>query len=133
MIALRRAWPSRIRARAFCELDRWSFDPRYTDGRCPICGWQQEGAPNAPAWLMLARRVEWELLGLFALLIVLVVLGLVVARAAGITLPALQVHQGAPASAPRTTSPAPRTASPAPRTSPSPTSAVITLGDPLLL
>ncbi|HEY2598557.1 MAG TPA: hypothetical protein VGJ79_08770 [Candidatus Dormibacteraeota bacterium] len=37
--------------------------------------------------MTLARRVEWELLGLIALLIVLVVLGVVVARAAGIALP----------------------------------------------
>ncbi len=51
-------------ARAFCELDGWSFDPRYTEGRCPICGWVAPGAPEAPLWLTLARRFEWELAGL---------------------------------------------------------------------
>src|SRR5438477_359396 len=26
-------------ARVMCDADGWSFDPRYTQGRCPICGW----------------------------------------------------------------------------------------------
>ena len=107
MIALPRHHAGARARRAFCELDKWSFDPRYTDGRCPICGWAPEGVPNAPAWLRYARRVEWELLGLLALLVVLVVLGLVVAHAAGINLSGPQpAHHGAgPASAPRTASP----------------------------
>jgi len=78
--------------RAYCELDRWSFDPRYTNGRCPICGWAPDGAPTAPAWLMLARRVDWEIFGLLVLAIFLVVLGLVVAQAAGFTPPATHSH-----------------------------------------
>jgi hypothetical protein len=71
-------------ARAYCELDRWSFDPRYTQGRCPICGWAPEGAPTYPRWLVLANRIDWELFGLLVLVDVLVLLGLVVARAAGL-------------------------------------------------
>lgn len=111
MIALRRAGRAGASVREFCEVDRWSFDPRYTEGRCPICGWQPDGAPSAPAWLTLARRVEWELLGLIVLFIVLVVLGLIVARAAGMALPLPQVHQAGtapagPAASPARTAPA---------------------------
>ncbi|HLJ21291.1 MAG TPA: hypothetical protein VKU84_13885 [Stellaceae bacterium] len=68
----------------FCERDEWSFDPRYTCGRCPICGWAPASAPAAPRWLELANRVDWELFGLFALADLLVVLGLIVAEAAGL-------------------------------------------------
>jgi hypothetical protein len=71
-------------ARAYCEADKWSFDPRYTQGRCPICGWQPEGAAAAPAWLALANRLDWEMLGLLLFADVLVLLGLVVANAAGL-------------------------------------------------
>ena len=85
---------SRPRApvRAFCELDQWSFDPRYTDGRCPICGWVPPGAPRAPAWLVVARKLEWEVTGLVLLLVVLVILGAVVAKAAGYRLPVFNSH-----------------------------------------
>jgi len=69
---------------AYCEADKWKFDPRYTQGRCPICGWKPEGAPNAPRWLAIANRLDWEMLGLFLLADVLVLLGLIVAHAAGI-------------------------------------------------
>ncbi len=79
MIALRRR-----PVRAFCEVDQWSFDPRYTRGRCPICGWVAPGAPDAPRWLALAGRLDWDMLGLFFLVDVLLVLGLVVAHAAGL-------------------------------------------------
>jgi hypothetical protein len=110
VIALRRARVGGAGVREYCELDRWSFDPRYTEGRCPICGWRPEGAPSAPLWLSVARRVEWELIGLVALLIVLVVLAVVVARAAGIAVPLPQAHQGGAAPI---TSPPVSTASPA--------------------
>ena len=113
MIALRRARSGDAGVRKYCELDRWSFDPRYTDGRCPICGWQPEGAPSAPAWLTIARRVEWELLGLLVLLVVLVVLGVVVARAAGIALPIPNAQHGPAAPAGPITSPGASPESPA--------------------
>lgn len=67
-----------------CELDGWRFDPRYTQGGCPICGWKPDGAPDAPRWLRLTRRVDWDLLGLFMLADMLLVLGLVVANVAGL-------------------------------------------------
>ena len=74
--------------RAFCTQDAWSFDPRYTQGRCPICGWAPDGAPAFPRWMVLLNRVDWELFGLFALADTLIVLGLIVARAAGLLVPA---------------------------------------------
>jgi len=95
----------RAPVRAYCELDRWSFDPRYTEGRCPICGWTPPGAAVAPAWLAVARKLEWELTGLVLLLVVLVILGVLVARAAGYRLPVFNSHPpaAAQASAARTT------------------------------
>lgn len=90
--------------RAYCEADRWSFDPRYTQGLCPICGWAPTGVPNAPRWLALVNRVDWEMLGLFFLVDVLVLLGLIVAHAAGLTpanISAVGPHAGAAASAAR--------------------------------
>jgi hypothetical protein len=70
--------------RARCEADDWSFDPRYTQGRCPICGWAPEGAPDAPRWLALVNRMDWQMIGLWALVDVLVLLGLIVAHATGL-------------------------------------------------
>lgn len=82
-------------ARAYCEADRWSFDPRFTQGRGPICGWAPEGVPNAPGWLALANRVDWDIVGLFLLVEVLFLLGLVVANAAGL-LPSGHVSMSVP-------------------------------------
>ena len=104
-------------ARAHCELDNWSFDPRYTEGRCPICGWTPPGAPSAPAWLVAARKFEWEITGLVLLLIVLVILGVVVARAAGYKLPVF--NSDLPPAAATQVSPA-RTAHASPNPSHSP-------------
>lgn len=98
-------------SRAYCELDSWSFDPRYTDGKCPICGWAAPDAPNAPMWLILARHFEWQLAGLAALMVVLALLAVAVVHAAGfrVAWPAA----GAPAAANGVASPA-RVASPTP-------------------
>ena len=70
--------------RVYCESDRWSFDPRYTQGRCPICGWKPDGVAAAPAWLAIANKLDWEMLGLLLFADVLVLLGLVVANATGL-------------------------------------------------
>ena len=72
------------RQRLQCKEDGWSFDPRYTQGRCPICGWAPEGAPNAPAWLAMVNRMDWQMIGLCLLVDVLFLLGLIVAHAAGL-------------------------------------------------
>lgn len=69
-----------------CELDDWWFDARYTEGACPICGWRpEELAWAGPLWMRAARRVDWELAGLFVMVLLLVVLGIFVERAAGLT------------------------------------------------
>jgi len=92
-------------SRYFCELDRWSFDARYTNGRCPICGWAPAGAPTAPRWLMTGRRMDWQGFGLLALAIILLLVGLIVAQSVGFTLPTAQGHlPGTIASGARTAS-----------------------------
>lgn len=118
---------TRTPVRYHCEVDDWDFDPRYTDGRCPICGWAPEGAPTAPAWLVAARKFEWELTGLFVLAIVLLLLGGLVAHAAGyrvpfLSSPATQAAPATTASGARTTkSPSPGPGrSPSSKASPSP-------------
>lgn len=116
-------------SRAFCELDGWSFDPRYTEGRCPICGWVAPGAPEVPWWMILARRFEWEMAGLVLLLAVLALGAVAVIHAAGYTVPVFgaPVHaapanmavsqartNGSPSPSPHhagTTSPSPRASS----------------------
>lgn len=70
--------------RAQCERDDWTFDPRYTKGKCPICGWEPQGVPTAPRWLALVNRADWDMIGLFALVDLLFLMGLVVAHAAGL-------------------------------------------------
>ena len=73
--------------RAFCEVDGWSFDPRYTEGKCPICGWVAPGAPEAPWWMIVARRFEWEMASLVVLLAILALAGMAVVHAAGYRVP----------------------------------------------
>jgi hypothetical protein len=75
-------------ARAHCDLDDWDFDPRYTEGVCPICGWQPEGAAATPRpqWLAWTEKVQWDIVGLMVLAVVLLVMAVLVGRAAGITL-----------------------------------------------
>ena len=115
------AWTAgkRKHGRAYCELDQWSFDPRYTEGRCPICGWAPPGAPSAPRWLVLARSLEWELLGLIMLMVVLVGLGVVAADAAGYRFPGFNNSHVA-AGVPQIASPA-RTQTPSPSAKHTPT------------
>lgn len=75
---------TRSPARLRCSADDWSFDPRYTNGRCPICGWAPEGAPTAPAWLAMVNRIDWQTVTLVGLADLLVLLGLLVSRQAGL-------------------------------------------------
>ena len=41
--------------RAHCEFDDWDFAPRYTDGACPLCGWEPDGIVVEPATQRLKR------------------------------------------------------------------------------
>jgi hypothetical protein len=71
--------------KAYCEADQWAFDPRDTGGVCPICGWKpEEGKPRVDPFLVAKMRVvPWDFVSLGVLVVVLVVLGVLVARATG--------------------------------------------------
>jgi hypothetical protein len=70
-----------------CDLDDWDFDPRYTRGACPICGWRPEAEAKAEAtWMTQVRELPWDLIFLVGLFVILLVAGVLVARAAGIRL-----------------------------------------------
>ena len=79
-----RAARTKTVGRAYCEADQWSFDPRYTQGKCPICGWAPAGVASEPRWLRLANRMDWQMFGLFMFFDLLVAAGLWVAHAAGL-------------------------------------------------
>jgi hypothetical protein len=79
-------WTAGPPEKVHCELDDWWFDARYTDGACPICGWRPDGLTYAaPVWLRAFRRMDWELAGLLITVLLLVLLGILVERAAGLT------------------------------------------------
>jgi hypothetical protein len=62
-------------AKAHCPIDDWDFDPRYTDGVCPICGWRPPGAPVEPPRL---ARVDWFWPTVFVSLVASVLMGILV-------------------------------------------------------
>jgi hypothetical protein len=68
-----------------CVNDDWDFDPRYTDGVCPICGWGP--GPRPPTQIeALLRKIPWDFVFLVVLAVVLVIIGVLVGRAAGVNL-----------------------------------------------
>jgi hypothetical protein len=70
-----------------CDLDDWDFDPQYTGGACPICGWAPEGALKPkPAWQVRLEALPWDLIFLVVLAVVLIVLGVIVGINAKISL-----------------------------------------------
>jgi hypothetical protein len=75
----------RVSGKVHCDLDDWDFDPRYTSGECPICGWRPpEGTvAEQPKWLTWLDRVQWDFVGLIGLAALLLVLGFLVGSAAG--------------------------------------------------
>ena len=46
---------------AFCPDDRYWFRPRYTEGKCPLCG---KAAPGGEPPLPLLARIDRSWLGL---------------------------------------------------------------------
>lgn len=61
-------------AQVVCPTDSWPFRPAYTEGRCPLCGWE---APGTVVRLPLSRRIDsfaWMALSLIALSVVMLVL-----------------------------------------------------------
>ncbi len=67
-----------------CDADDWDYDPRYTEGSCPICRQGPPGAPAAPRWLLMSRRVAWDLVFLACLFLVSIVLALAAIEASGL-------------------------------------------------
>jgi len=59
---------------AICPVDDWAFTPRYTEGRCPLCGWEAPGTGE------LAARTgrDWFWPAIVVLLVVSVVMGILV-------------------------------------------------------
>jgi hypothetical protein len=70
----RRRLGRRGEPQAVCPVDDWTFTPRYTEGRCPLCGWE---APPADA-LAGPAGDDWFWPGMTVLLLVSVVMGILV-------------------------------------------------------
>ena len=61
--------------KAHCPIDDWDFEPRFTDGRCPLCGWTPPGAPiEAPR----VTRIDWFWPMVALVTVVSVVMGVLV-------------------------------------------------------
>ena len=55
------------RARAICPVDDWAFTPLYTDGACPLCGWEPPGySHRSPAF----SRLDWYWVAMLAIVLV---------------------------------------------------------------
>jgi hypothetical protein len=65
-------------ARAHCEFDDWDFAPRFTDGVCPLCGWQPEGFEADPP---LSQRIDWFMIMLVVVVLASILMGGLVLRA----------------------------------------------------
>ena len=66
--------------KAHCPIDDWDFEPRFTDGRCPLCGWRPPGPPvTAPR----VARIDWFWPMVALLAVVSVVMGVLVLVAYG--------------------------------------------------
>jgi hypothetical protein len=65
-------------ARAICPTDHWAFRPRYTDGRCPLCGWEP---PGVIVRLPMSRRIDtfgWMSMALGAVSLIMLLLVLLI-------------------------------------------------------
>ena len=65
-------------ARAICPTDSWAFRPRYTDGRCPLCGWEP---PGVIVRLPLSRQIDafaWTTIALALVSVLMLVVVLLV-------------------------------------------------------
>lgn len=66
------------RARAICPVDDWAFTPLYTDGACPLCGWEPPGYVLRPP---LMYRLEWYWVGMLGIVVVSAVMLIAVLKA----------------------------------------------------
>lgn len=61
-----------------CPNDGWAFDPRYTEGSCPLCAWR----PPVPAIRPpLVTRIDWFWPALAALVVVSILMATLVIHA----------------------------------------------------
>ncbi len=63
--------------RVTCPNDGWSFAPRYTDGRCPLCGWRSRVDASPPRF----AQIDWFWPTMIALGVVSIVMGVLVVLA----------------------------------------------------
>ena len=68
-----RRFRRRGEAQAVCPVDDWTFTPRYTDGRCPLCGWEAPTTGEATV-----GGGDWFWAGMLILLTVSVAMGILV-------------------------------------------------------
>jgi hypothetical protein len=61
-----------------CPGDGHRFAPYFTDGACPLCGWQPTDAAIATPW---THRVDWLWVAYGAFVIVSIVMAIVVIAA----------------------------------------------------
>jgi hypothetical protein len=66
---------TRQAVRAHCPVDDWDFDPRYTDGVCPLCGWRPPGTPVEPPAFV---RIDWFWPVVVLVVVMSVVMGILV-------------------------------------------------------
>ena len=64
--------------RVHCEFDNWDFAPQYTDGVCPLCGWEPDGVVVERP---LSQRIDWFLVMLIAVMLASLLMGVLVLRA----------------------------------------------------
>jgi hypothetical protein len=59
-----------------CPVDDWAFTPRYTEGRCPLCGWEAPAGAEAAG-----SGGDWFWAGMAILVAVSVTMGVLVVLA----------------------------------------------------
>ena len=65
-------------SKVICPTDGWGFDPRYTEGACPLCEWRPPGSAVRPPLL---TRIDWFWPSLAALLAVSILMAMLVIHA----------------------------------------------------
>ena len=58
--------------RAHCPVDDWAFDPRYTEGVCPLCGWRPPGLAIEPPRF---AEIDWFWPAVGAMLLASILMG----------------------------------------------------------
>jgi hypothetical protein len=69
---------SATEVRVHCTFDDWDFAPRYTEGACPLCGWQPEDSVSDPP---LSQRIDWFMVMLVVVVLASILMAVLVLRA----------------------------------------------------